>query len=110
METKTQEQAATRIRAETTVIQAEFQRQVKVIKAGGKANYTVTTKKAAALAIQNKLDAESEIMGSIKGLLGLAADGLVTYQQYAAVGELLNSTIFYGFEDTRMLISNGGIR
>merc|ERR1719401_2720824 len=63
---KEQEQISTNIRAKTSVIEAEYARQVKVIMSQGRANYTVTTKEAAAQAQQKKIEIESEVVGTLK--------------------------------------------
>merc|ERR1712048_538127 len=83
-----QEQASTKIRAETSVIKAEYDKKVKVIMAGGNANFTVIQKKAQAHAQQNVIHTESTILGAVRSELGLPAEGLVRYQKYSALDDL----------------------
>merc|ERR1719188_2202688 len=93
------EQEATQIRASTAVIQAEFERKVKVIKTKGRANYTVETKKAKAQAKSNTLLVESEILKQVRKDLKLHEDDLLEYQQYGAMSMLSNASLFFGFEE-----------
>ncbi|CAE8609555.1 unnamed protein product, partial [Polarella glacialis] len=64
-------QVATKTRAETRVIEAEFARKVKVIRAGARANYTLTTKVARAKAKQTILNAEASVLGQARTRLKL---------------------------------------
>lgn len=107
MQTRSQEQIAIQIKAQTSVIEAEYAKQSKVIRAKGLANYTVITKTAAAEASQNKIDVTAEMMNVVRMTLGMVAEDLVTYQQYAAIDELLNSTIFYGFDGASQMLVPG---
>mmetsp|Transcript_84742 Transcript_84742/g.244992 ORF Transcript_84742/g.244992 Transcript_84742/m.244992 type:complete len:369 (+) Transcript_84742:85-1191(+) len=91
------EQLALQIHAQTKVIQAEFDKKVKVVKAKGRANYTLTTKTAKAHAKSKTLMTESGVLGSIKGRLKVAADGLLEYQEYANVAMLPNASVYFGF-------------
>merc|ERR1719401_1488493 len=109
MQTRQQEQMATQIKAHTQVIQAEYAKKAKVIRAQGLANYTLITKTAHAEALQNKTDVEAEMMALLEQRLGMVGDALVTYQRYAAINELGNSTVFYGFEgSTQMMVPAQG--
>jgi len=99
-----QQQISTKIRAETSVIEAEFARKVKVIMANGQANYTVVTKEASATAEQNKIDAESEALTIVKEKLNLHPEGLITYQQYSALDDLDQASLMFGFEDGEGII------
>mmetsp|Transcript_30010 Transcript_30010/g.75706 ORF Transcript_30010/g.75706 Transcript_30010/m.75706 type:complete len:353 (-) Transcript_30010:304-1362(-) len=104
-----QEQQSAKIRAETTVIQAEYSRKVKVIMAEGHANYTLLTKKAQAEAQQNKIGVESEVLGHLKSKLNLGVDGLVRYQKYGAMDDLGEASLFYGFSGpSSMMIRASG--
>mmetsp|Transcript_43350 Transcript_43350/g.137881 ORF Transcript_43350/g.137881 Transcript_43350/m.137881 type:complete len:364 (+) Transcript_43350:91-1182(+) len=93
------DQKATQIRAQTSVIAAEYDRKVKVIKAHGRANYTLQTKKARAEARSKTLNVEADMLEAIKGDLSLTPDDVVEYQQYTAIQMLQNASIFYGFEE-----------
>lgn len=93
------QQTAAQIRARTLVIAAEYGRKVTVIMAGGKANYTLVTKTAKALARQKTLGTESDVFHNIKDLLNLSPENLVVYQQYSAVQMQPNATLFYGFDE-----------
>ncbi|CAE8642357.1 unnamed protein product, partial [Polarella glacialis] len=90
-------QVATKTRAETRVIEAEFARKVKVIRAGARANYTLTTKVARAKAKQTILNAEASVLGQARTRLKLAAADLVEYQHCNVVKQMSNASLYYGF-------------
>jgi len=92
-----QQQASTQIRAQTSVIQAEFDRKVKVILADGQANYTITTKEAQANAEKQKIQTESEALRSIRQRLSIDPAGLIRYQQYGALEDLEEAVVMFGF-------------
>lgn len=101
-------QAATLVRAHTSVIQAQFDKRVTVIKAHGHANYTFITKKAAAEARFNTLGIEGKIIESIKNKLQLNGAELIQYQRFSAVQYLQNASVLYGFdENTNVLMAQG---
>mmetsp|Transcript_133146 Transcript_133146/g.231385 ORF Transcript_133146/g.231385 Transcript_133146/m.231385 type:complete len:315 (+) Transcript_133146:126-1070(+) len=97
--TRQNEQISTQIHAETTVIEAEYGRQVKVILAEGQANYTYTTKMAQAKAQKKRIDTESDVLGDVRKELDLDSEGLVLYQKYNALDDLSEAGVFYGFEE-----------
>jgi len=97
--TRKNEQDATQIRAQTSVIQAEYDRRVKVTTAVGKANYTFVTKSAEASARQKTIDVEGQILHSISSNLTLEPSQLVTYQKYIAYQAMEESMMFFGFDD-----------
>jgi regulator of protease activity HflC (stomatin/prohibitin superfamily) len=103
-----QEQKFTKIRAETTVIEAEYDRAVKVLLAQGHANYTITTKSAHAYAQKHVLDAHSEIAVSLKQTLGFDGSSLVKFQKYDAVGDLGGSNIYHGFGGNQFIFKKDG--
>lgn len=100
-----QEQVSTNIRAETSVIKAEYDRKVKVMMAGATANFTVTTKSAKAYAQQNVIEAESAVLASLRDVLGLSSAGLVRYQKYDAIDDLEDANILYGFSGSQVLFN-----
>lgn len=101
-------QVATVIRAETEVIMAQFNRNVTVIRATAEANYSLTTKKAKAQARSNILDIEADVLKKVQERLALTSEELVEYQQYTAIQQLNNASLFFGFEeDTKVLLSAG---
>lgn len=100
---KEQEQRSTQIRAETKVIEAEFERQVKILKAGGQANYTIITKQAQAEATRNKIATESEVFTKLKEELQLSPEMLVQYQRYSSMDDLEASSLYFGFGSSMML-------
>jgi len=67
-------QSSTNIRATTSVIESDYARQAKVIKARGQANYTLVTKTAKAEARQMVLDTEAEVLQNIKDQLELSQE------------------------------------
>lgn len=99
-----QQQVSTKIRAETSVIKAEYDRQVKVLMADGHANYTVITKEAEANAERRKIQVESEALGIVKKSLQLSPEGLVRYQQYGAFDDLNQASLMYGFGKDQALL------
>lgn len=100
------QQEATQVRAYTTVIAAEFDRKVKVIKAFGMANFTYITKAAKAKARSNTLGVEGKIIKLIKDDLGLSGADLIDYQRFTAVQVLENASVMYGFdENTQVLMT-----
>merc|ERR1712232_1227984 len=105
-----QDQIATKIRAETSVIQAEFEKRIKVILANGKANYTIETKEAHAVATQRKIGIHSMVLSSLRAALGLPAELLLDYQTYASVDEMEGASLYYGFGGPSMLSKNAPSR
>lgn len=97
VQTRRFEQDGTRIRAHTTVIAAEYDKNVTIIKAHGHANYTYITKEAQALAKQRSLHIEARVLRSAREKLGLRDLDLVAYQRFSSVKTLTNATILYGF-------------
>jgi len=102
-----QEQQSTKIRAETSVIKAEYDKKVKVIMAGGQANFTLIQKKAQAHAQQNVIDTESSVLAGVKSELGLPAEGLVKYQKYGAMDEMEEASVYFGFGDASQVLVQG---
>lgn len=99
-----QQQVSTKIRAETSVIKAEYDRKVKVLMADGHANYTVVTKEAQANAERRKIQMESEALAIVKKSLHLSPEGLVRYQQYGALDDLNQASLMYGFGPDQALL------
>jgi len=93
-----QEQVAKQIKAETSVIEAEYARDVKTLLAKGHANYTVITRSAQAEAQQNVTNAESMVLSSLRDSLGLLADEIVLYQKLDAVGDMEDAKMYSGFK------------
>eukprot|EP00931_Biecheleriopsis_adriatica_P038132 TRINITY_DN21870_c0_g1_i1.p1 TRINITY_DN21870_c0_g1~~TRINITY_DN21870_c0_g1_i1.p1 ORF type:complete len:343 (-),score=79.88 TRINITY_DN21870_c0_g1_i1:36-1064(-) len=71
-------QEATQIRAITSVIESKFDKEIRVIRAGGDANYTFTTKSA-------------------KAELHLSQEDLIMYEKYDAMKLMSNASLYYGF-------------
>jgi regulator of protease activity HflC (stomatin/prohibitin superfamily) len=94
---RTQEQMATRIRAETEVFRAEYDRQARVIMAQGNANYTVVTRSAAAEAQRRSMMIESTVFQSVRTRLGISGSGLVEYQKYTSLPDLPDSMVYYNW-------------
>ncbi|CAE8581277.1 unnamed protein product [Polarella glacialis] len=103
-----QQQYSAKIRAQTSVIEADYERQVKMIMSQGHANYTLVTKSTLAKAEQNKIDVESEVLQSVKQTLGLDPESLVLYQKYGALDDLVDANLIFGFGADQMLIQSGG--
>jgi len=103
-----QEQITAKIRAETSVIKAEFDRMAKVILANGQGNYTLITQSAQATAQKRSVDAQTDVMQQIKELLQLGGSDLVLYQKYDALDELGDASVFFGFGTSSQVLVNGG--
>jgi len=99
-----QEQISAKIRAETSVIEAEYDKRVKVIMADGHANYTLATKEAEASARQRRITVESNVLAHIRDTLALSAGNLVTYQRYGALDDIQSATVLYGFSGAQQLL------
>jgi regulator of protease activity HflC (stomatin/prohibitin superfamily) len=98
IETRHMEQDAISIQAQTKVIAAEYERQIKVIKAVGQANYSLQTRTARGYARKFVLYAEADMLAVIRERLALAAGDLVQYQQLSALTLMDNATVLFGFE------------
>jgi len=105
-------QQAAQVRAMTKVVEAEFDKKVKVIKAHGNASYMLTTKTARAKARGKVLDVEAKVLHGIRFNLGLPPPALVRYQEYSAVQTVTNATVLYGFDEgnTQLLFKKQGRR
>jgi len=90
--TRTNEQVAAGIRADTEVMTADYNRQIKIIQAGADANYTLATKLAKAEAAKRKIIAEADALAYTRKNLKLSAVGAVEYQQLQAYAGLENAT------------------
>jgi len=97
-------QESAQIRAVTSVIESEYDRQIKVIRATGSANYTLITRRAKAAAKKLVLNTEAEILKKIREELQLTKEDLVSYQRYAAVSAMSNASLFYGFGDASQVL------
>lgn len=104
-------QTFTQIRAQTAVIAAEFDKKVTVIKAHGKANYTLATRTAKARAKSKTLDTEASVFRDVKNSLKLTSEDLVEYQKFTAVQLMPNSSLYYGFDEgTQVLVKQAPLR
>lgn len=103
--TNLNQQLSMKIAAETTVIMAEYDKQVRVIGANAEANYTYTTKRAQAHARQKRIDTEAQVLTQVKNNLKLGPEELVVYQRYGALADLDTASVFYNFGNgSRMMI------
>jgi len=92
------EQQTAQIRAQTSVIAAEYDRQAKVITAKGQANYTFLTKNASAVARQQTIDVESDILADVKANLTLDAPSLSKFQKFVFYKSMEKANMFLGFD------------
>eukprot|EP00929_Paragymnodinium_shiwhaense_P093966 TRINITY_DN54319_c0_g1_i1.p1 TRINITY_DN54319_c0_g1~~TRINITY_DN54319_c0_g1_i1.p1 ORF type:complete len:353 (+),score=78.43 TRINITY_DN54319_c0_g1_i1:69-1127(+) len=104
VKTKQNEQMAKKIRADTTVLQASFSRNVTVTKSGADADYTKTTNIARASANQQMLRVEAETMSYTQQRLGLTPSQMVAYQQFASYQALQNASFIYGLKNSVLTI------
>lgn len=106
--TRKNEQFAASIRADTEVLRADFARDIEVVQAGAKANYTLATKLAEAEASRRKIAAEADALGYVRKKLGLTALGAVKYQQLSAYEMLENATILADVPGALPVLGVGG--
>lgn len=104
MLTREMEQSVERIKAQTSVIKADFDRQVKVTLAQGKANKTVVEKEAQAQAQRLQIYIEATILSTAKKVLGLSQEELVDYQRYSAFDEMENASFYFGFSGSSQIL------
>lgn len=94
--TKQNEQAASRIDADTQVMKASYTRNVTVTKNGADAQYTQDIGIAKAAAQQQLLEVEASALAKVKQDLGLTAEQTVAYQEYIAYHNLDNASFLFG--------------
>mmetsp|Transcript_73966 Transcript_73966/g.128334 ORF Transcript_73966/g.128334 Transcript_73966/m.128334 type:complete len:368 (-) Transcript_73966:15-1118(-) len=90
--TRKNEQIAAGIRADTTVMEAEYGRQIQVVQAGATANYSLVTRLAEAEAAKRRIKAEAGVLSYVRDKMKLSAKGAVEYQQLQAYAGLENAT------------------
>jgi len=105
--TRTNEQVAASIRADTEVMNADYSKQIKIIQASADANYTLNTKLAEAEAAKRKITAEADALAFTRKTLKLSAAGAVEYQQLGAYAGLENATFLANVLGTIPTISAG---
>jgi len=105
--TRANEQIAASIRADTEVMNADYNKQVRVIQAGADANYTLNTKLAQAEAAKRKIQAEADMIKFTRKDLKLSAAGAVEYQQLGAYAGLENATFLANVLGTTPVINAG---
>jgi hypothetical protein len=105
--TRANEQVAAGIRADTEVMTADYNKQIKVIQAGADANFTLETKLASAEASKRKIDAEAKALALTRKELKLSAVGAVEYQQLQAYAGLVNATFLANVLGTTPVIQAG---
>lgn len=98
------EQLATKIRAQTRVIEADYKKKVKVLMSRGQGNFTYITQVAQAKARRRIIETEAKVMGRVSKSLGLSPADLVKYQKYSAITQLENASILYGFDNTPVIV------
>lgn len=105
--TRANEQIAAGWRADTEVMTADYNKQIKIIQAGADADYVLTTKLSQAEASKRKIKAEAEALGMIRKQLKLSPEGAVEYQQLAAYANLENATFLANVLGTTPVINAG---
>jgi regulator of protease activity HflC (stomatin/prohibitin superfamily) len=106
--TRANEQVAAGIRADTEVMNADYNRQIKIIQAGADANYTLETKLAKAEAAKRKIKAEADALAFTRKELKLSAAGAVEYQQLGAYASLENATFLANVLGTTPVLNAAG--
>lgn len=104
VKTKMNVQQASRIEADTTVLEAKYAQNVTVTRTGADALYDQETRIAAAVANQRMVEVEANVMDHIQGTLGLMPFQMVAYQQFAAYYTLQNASFIYGLDNAMLQI------
>lgn len=92
IKTRRNEQSAASIRADTDVLRAEYERQMKVVAVGAEANYTLATRLARAEAERRTLGAEAEALSYAEKQLKMSPADVVKYQEMNAYSVMDNAT------------------
>eukprot|EP00928_Gymnodinium_smaydae_P080844 TRINITY_DN64460_c0_g1_i1.p1 TRINITY_DN64460_c0_g1~~TRINITY_DN64460_c0_g1_i1.p1 ORF type:complete len:371 (+),score=73.26 TRINITY_DN64460_c0_g1_i1:138-1250(+) len=92
MKTRQNEQVAASIRADTEVLQADFERKIAIVQAGAEANASLASRLADAEAKKRRIAAEAEVLGYLRERLKLSPNAAVEYQQLDAYAGLQNAT------------------
>lgn len=108
IKTRTNQQAAASIRADTEVMKADFESKVQVVQAEAQANYTLETRMAQAEAAKRKIAAEADALSYLRHKLKLSVDGAVQYQELSAFGNLPNATFLANVPLARVTVGIGG--
>uniref|UniRef100_A0A7S1MB42 Band 7 domain-containing protein n=2 Tax=Alexandrium catenella TaxID=2925 RepID=A0A7S1MB42_ALECA len=109
IKTRTNEQVAAGIRADTDIMRAEYQRKIRVVEAGAEANYTLVTRLAEGKAAKRKVTAEAQALGYVRQKLALSTAGAVEYQQLGAYARLENATILANVLGVEPVLSAGAV-
>jgi len=109
IKTRRNEQYAASIRADTEVLKADYDRQIRVVRASAEANYTVATRLAMAEAAGRKIQAEADALKYVRTKLHLSPEGAVQFQQLNAFGNLPNATFLANLPDARAMVGMSGI-
>lgn len=109
VKTRKNEQIATGIRADTEVLEADFEKQIRVVQAGADANYSLTTKLAEAEAARRRIEAEAKTLDYVRDKLQLSAAGTVKYQTLRSYAGLRNATFLANVLGAAPVISAGNI-
>merc|ERR1719221_708392 len=104
VKTKQNEQQARRIAADTTVLQANFKRNVTVTMSGADSMFSRTKQIAEATANQRMLEAEAAAIEEVQRRLGLNAEQVVIYQQFASYHMMTNASFIYGLGNTMLTL------
>lgn len=108
IKTRTNQQVAAGIRADTDVIKAQYMRDIQVVQAGAQANYTLVTKLAEAEAARRKIAAEGEALGYVRRKLSLTAPAAVQFQELSAYSGLTNASFLANLPGALPVIGIGG--
>ncbi|CAE7370405.1 vps18 [Symbiodinium natans] len=94
--TKQNEQAASRIEADTQVRKAAYTRNVTVTRNGADAAYTQAIGIAKAKAQQQLLEVEAATLSQVQRELGLTSEQTVAYQEFVTYHNLDNASFLFG--------------
>lgn len=109
IKTKKNEQLAAGIRADTDIMRAEYERQIRVVEAGAEANYSLVTLLAKGTAERRKIAAEARALEYARQKLSLSTAGAVEYQQLGAYAGLENATFLANVGAATPVISAGAV-
>lgn len=108
IKTRGSQQMAARIRADTEVMFASFQRDISIVQAGAQANFTLQTKLAEAEASKRKIAAEAEALEYARDQMHLTGSGVVAYTKMSAYGQLQNATFLANLPGILPTMNVGG--
>lgn len=104
--TRQNDQQVKRIRADTTVLQADYQRNVTITNQKADSLYYRLQRTAKAEAQQKRLQNEAWTLAHVRNKLGLSPAQMVAYQQYVAYYAMDNASFIYGMKNAMINVQS----